>query len=425
MVVDDRPGRAVAAHVPRRCATARRRAHGPAARPAAGRPPPATPGWRAGARPGSPSSTTTSSSRPGWRGPWPPTSRGRRRTSPRSQGRIVVPLPARTAPHGLGAQRRRPGARALGDGRPGLPADRAGGGRRLRRALPPRLPRGRRPRRCGSTARRLADRARRAPDAAPGRARRPLGVASASQAGNADDALMRRAARPRTGASAPARRAGRWPRHAGDRRAPALAAARPRPPPGARARRLAAAAAWAAGTAELAWARIAPGPRSRDEVVTMLARAPRMPFAADGLARRRPRDRAPPRAPARRDAAPPAGRGAVRPRRDARRRRALQRRPGAGRADARARAEALDRLRAAGVPTARRLQPERHRPRPADPRAGRRRQRAGGGAARAARAAGAYCPHGPDDGCALPQARARPRARRGRRRLASIRRAAS
>ncbi|MBX4179346.1 transferase, partial [Streptomyces geysiriensis] len=37
---------------------------------------------------------------------------------------------------------------------------------------------------------------------------------------------------------------------------------------------------WAAGTAEFAWARIAPGPRTRDEVVTMLATSALIPPAA-------------------------------------------------------------------------------------------------------------------------------------------------
>jgi glycosyltransferase involved in cell wall biosynthesis len=86
------------------------------------------------------------------------------------------------------------------------------------------------------------------------------------QAGNADDVLMRRLHgsdwRDRADAAL-----GRRPQHtavaaaalaavglavAGRRRAAALAAA-----------------AWAAGTAEFAWARIAPGPRDRTEVATM------------------------------------------------------------------------------------------------------------------------------------------------------------
>jgi hypothetical protein len=41
-----------------------------------------------------------------------------------------------------------------------------------------------------------------------------------------------------------------------------------------------AAAAWAAGTAELAWARIGPGPRTADEVATMVATSVAIPPAA-------------------------------------------------------------------------------------------------------------------------------------------------
>ncbi|MCZ9353147.1 transferase, partial [Streptomyces mutabilis] len=37
---------------------------------------------------------------------------------------------------------------------------------------------------------------------------------------------------------------------------------------------------WAAGTAEFAWARIAPGPRTRDEVTAMLATSALIPPAA-------------------------------------------------------------------------------------------------------------------------------------------------
>jgi histidinol-phosphate phosphatase family protein len=43
-----------------------------------------------------------------------------------------------------------------------------------------------------------------------------------------------------------------------------------------------AAAAWLAGTAELAWARIAPGPRTPGELATMLWTSALMPFAATG-----------------------------------------------------------------------------------------------------------------------------------------------
>jgi histidinol-phosphate phosphatase family protein len=97
------------------------------------------------------------------------------------------------------------------------------------------------------------------------------------QAGNADDALMRalhgsgwraRAGVPR----------GRRTRHVAVTAAAALAVASLL----ARRRRLAAAGAvaWLAGTAELAWARIAPGPRTRGEVATMLLTSAVLPAAA-------------------------------------------------------------------------------------------------------------------------------------------------
>ncbi|MGY1822051.1 HAD-IIIA family hydrolase [Geodermatophilus sp. SYSU D00079] len=94
------------------------------------------------------------------------------------------------------------------------------------------------------------------------------------QAGNADDVLMRRLHGPdwRDRADAPL---GRRPQHlavtAAGLTAVGLAAAR-RPRAAA-----AAALAWAAGTAEFAWARIAPGPRDRAEVATMLATSAAIP----------------------------------------------------------------------------------------------------------------------------------------------------
>ncbi|WP_037410713.1 HAD-IIIA family hydrolase [Candidatus Solirubrobacter pratensis] len=110
----------------------------------------------------------------------------------------------------------------------------------------------------------------------------PVGAAGPAvslrkQAGNADDVLMRalhgRDWRERAGAPP-----GRRPRHlaiaaAG---AAALGAAIARRP---RAAALAG-AAWAAGTAELAWARIAPGPRTPREVMTMAWTSAALPFAA-------------------------------------------------------------------------------------------------------------------------------------------------
>jgi HAD superfamily hydrolase (TIGR01662 family) len=88
------------------------------------------------------------------------------------------------------------------------------------------------------------------------------------QAGNADDVLMRRLHGPTWRERADAA-VGRRPRHlavtAAALAAVGLAVAR-RP----RAAALAA-LGWAAGTAEFGWARIAPGPRTRDEVATMAA----------------------------------------------------------------------------------------------------------------------------------------------------------
>ncbi len=120
----------------------------------------------------------------------------------------------------------------------------------------------------------------------PGRRRvvHPVGHASSSvslrkQAGNADDALMSalhgRGWRERAGAPA-----GRRSRHAATAAAglvTTLAAVARRP----RAAAIGA-AAWAAGTAELTWARVAPGPRTRQEVRTMAWTSLPMPFAATG-----------------------------------------------------------------------------------------------------------------------------------------------
>jgi len=104
-------------------------------------------------------------------------------------------------------------------------------------------------------------------------------VSLAKQAGNADDVLMgalhgggwrERAGVPR----------GRRPRHLATAGAgiAALALATARRP------RLAAAAgaAWAAGTGELAWARIAPGPRDAREVATMALTSLALPVWAGG-----------------------------------------------------------------------------------------------------------------------------------------------
>jgi HAD superfamily hydrolase (TIGR01662 family) len=95
-----------------------------------------------------------------------------------------------------------------------------------------------------------------------------------TQAGNADDVLMRRLHGPdwRARADAPL---GRRPQHLAVTAAAAAALALA----AARSRRAAALAglAWAAGTAEFAWARIAPGPRDRAEVTTMLLTSAAIP----------------------------------------------------------------------------------------------------------------------------------------------------
>jgi histidinol-phosphate phosphatase family protein len=97
------------------------------------------------------------------------------------------------------------------------------------------------------------------------------------QAGNADDVLMRALHGPgwRERAGAPA---GRLPRHLAVAAAGAMAAT------GAATRRprlaAIAAALWLAGTVELAWARIAPGPRTRTEIATMLLTSALLPPAA-------------------------------------------------------------------------------------------------------------------------------------------------
>jgi histidinol-phosphate phosphatase family protein len=73
---------------------------------------------------------------------------------------------------------------------------------------------------------------------------------------------------------------GRRPRHLATAAAAAVAlggAAR-----GSRRVAATAAAAWLAGTGELAWARIAPGPRTAREVTTMAWTSALMPFAATG-----------------------------------------------------------------------------------------------------------------------------------------------
>jgi histidinol-phosphate phosphatase family protein len=104
------------------------------------------------------------------------------------------------------------------------------------------------------------------------------GVSLAKQAGNADDALMRRLHGPGWRGRAGVPR-GRRPRHLATVAAAVLAAATSRVSPRSAAL---AAAAWAAATAELGWARVAPGPRTRQEIATMAWTSLALPFAAAG-----------------------------------------------------------------------------------------------------------------------------------------------
>ncbi|WP_435741284.1 HAD-IIIA family hydrolase [Nocardioides sp. SYSU DS0663] len=97
------------------------------------------------------------------------------------------------------------------------------------------------------------------------------------QAGNADDYLMRavHGADWHVRAEAPL---GRRPRHVAIVAAGALSVAAA--VSGRRGTALAAGAAWLAGTADFAWARIQPGPRDRGEVRRMLLTSAAIPFAA-------------------------------------------------------------------------------------------------------------------------------------------------
>jgi HAD superfamily hydrolase (TIGR01662 family) len=122
----------------------------------------------------------------------------------------------------------------------------------------------------------------------------PVGSAPASvsvrlQAGNADDALMRALHGPgwRERAGAPP---GRLRRHLAA--TGSLAAAGAAAAAGRRRAALAGAALWACATAELAWERIAPGPRRAGEVAKMVWTSALLPPAASahalaGLARAR------------------------------------------------------------------------------------------------------------------------------------------
>ena len=194
VVVDDRPGRAAGAHVPTalrdRTVVART---GPAAR-ASGRGPAAArnAGWRAGAAPWIAFLDDDVVLPAGWTRALAADlerAAGRRRrparaaSSSRSRADGAPPTGSATSP----ASRTRAGRRPTWP--TGAPRWRTR--RRLRRALPARLPRGRRPRPAARRAR-VDDRARGAhgslhPVAPAGR-----WVSLRAQAGNADDALMRR-----------------------------------------------------------------------------------------------------------------------------------------------------------------------------------------------------------------------------------------
>jgi len=95
------------------------------------------------------------------------------------------------------------------------------------------------------------------------------------QAGNADDALLRALHGDRRGQGEPRGRRGRHLAVAGAGVAGVAALALGRRRAGALGL-----LAWLAGTAELAWARIAPGPRTAGEVGTMAATSVALPFAA-------------------------------------------------------------------------------------------------------------------------------------------------
>ena len=102
----------------------------------------------------------------------------------------------------------------------------------------------------------------------------PRWISVRTQRGNADDALMRAVHGPRWRELGHCHR-GRLPWHAATVAAAALAVAGP-----GRRTRTAAAAAWLALTTDFARRRIAPGPRDRDEVLTMLATSVAIPPAA-------------------------------------------------------------------------------------------------------------------------------------------------
>ncbi|HMJ35064.1 MAG TPA: HAD-IIIA family hydrolase [Baekduia sp.] len=104
-------------------------------------------------------------------------------------------------------------------------------------------------------------------------------VSLRKQAGNADDALMA-ALHGRGWRARAAAPAGRLGRHAVTTAAGAAALGAALA--GARRTARVAASLWTAGTLELAWARIAPGPRTRDEITTMALTSVALPPVATG-----------------------------------------------------------------------------------------------------------------------------------------------
>ena len=105
----------------------------------------------------------------------------------------------------------------------------------------------------------------------------PWSVSLAKQAGNADDVLMDALHGPgwRDEAAAPAGRRNRHLATAGAGLTAALAVGT-----GQMGLAAAAGAAWLAQTGELAWRRVAPGPRTPAEVATMVVTSAAMPFVA-------------------------------------------------------------------------------------------------------------------------------------------------
>ena len=221
---------------------------------------------------------------------------------------------------------------------------------------------------------------------------------------------MRRAARAATGASGPAPGRGRLSAaHGGHRRrgvaSPPLRSPRP-PCAGGVAARRAGAGAWPGRHRRVRAGAASPRARATRAEVRHDARRPARPSRSP--ARLAPGARVGGGTGSAGPWPPPLARGAVRPRRHAGARRALQRRPRRWCEPVHGAREALDRLRARGR--------ARSAWSPTSPasarglltaRAGRRGQRRGRGAARARSTRWQVCPHGARGRLRLPQARAR------------------